>query len=142
MLLQIWQNSQENTKKKISAQMFSCEFCEISHYFFFKERFRRLLQHKHSLCLLPHLDLLLIQKRCHTNFLVKYFFGLICRMGTRVSSTFQALSQKSIFNPVEHLQLSFFWAKIVYSLKPFSNFAKKLHCDVRPGSKYASVSSH
>ena len=69
------------------------------------------------------------------------FFGLICRLGTRVSSIFQALSQKSIFNPVEHLRLSFL-GKIVYSLKPLSIFAKKLHCDVRPGSKYASVSSH
>ena len=83
-----------------------------------------------------------IQKWCHTYFLAEYFFGLICRLGTRVSSIFQALSQKSIFNPVEHLRLSFFLAKIVYSLKPLSIFAKKLHCDVRPGSKYASVSSH
>ena len=49
-----------------------------------------------------------IQKRCHTYYLAEYFFGLICRLGTRVSSIFQALSQKSIFNPVEHLRLSFF----------------------------------
>ena len=52
-----------------------------------------------------------IQKRCHAYFLVGYFFGLICRLGTRVSSILQALSQKSIFNPVEHLRLSFFWQK-------------------------------
>ena len=141
MFLQISQNSQENTKKEIPAQMFSCEFCEISHNIFFKERFGRLLQHKHSLCLLSHLNFLPIQKRCHTYFLAEYFLGLICRLGTRVSSIFQALSQKSIFNPVEHLRWKFL-AKIVYSLKPLSVFAKKLHFDVRPGSKYASVSSH
>ena len=55
VFFQISQNSQENTKKEIPAQMFSCEFCEISHNIFFKERFGRLLQHKHSLCLLSHL---------------------------------------------------------------------------------------
>ena len=48
------------------------------------------------------------QKQCHTYFLAEYFFGLICRLGTRVSSIFQALSQKPIFNPVEHLRWSFF----------------------------------
>ena len=142
MFFQISKNSQENPQKEIPVQMFSCEFCEIPHNIFFKERFRRLLRYKHSLCLLSHLDFLPIQKRCHTYFLAEYFFGLICRLGTRVSSIFQALSQKSIFNPVEHLRLSFFLAKIVYSLKPLSIFAKKLHCDVRRGSKYASVSGH
>ena len=97
--------------------MFSCEFCKISHNIFFKERFGRLLQHKHSLCLLSRLAFLPIQKRCHTYFLAEYFFGLICRLGTRVSSIFQALSQKSIFNPVEHLRLSFF-DKNSLQLKP------------------------
>ena len=52
-----------------------------------------------------------IQKRCHTYYLTEYFFGLFCTQGTRVSSIFQALSQKSIFNPVEHLRLRFFWQK-------------------------------
>ena len=61
VFFQISQNSQENTKKEIPAQMFSCEFCEISHNIFFKERFGRLLQHKHSLCLLSHLAFLPIQ---------------------------------------------------------------------------------
>ena len=61
-------------------------------------------------------------------------------LGTRVSSRFQAYSQKPIFNTVEHLGWSF--ADIVNRLKPLSIFAKKLRCDVRPGSKYASVSSH
>ena len=51
------------------------------------------------------------QKRCHTYFLAEYFFDLNCRLGKRVSSIFQALSQKSIFNPIEHLRLSFFWQK-------------------------------
>ena len=32
--------------------MFFCEFWEISHKTFFKERFERLLLHKHSFCLL------------------------------------------------------------------------------------------
>ena len=42
-------------KKEIPAQMFSCEFCEISHNIFFKETFGRLLLHKHSFRLLSYL---------------------------------------------------------------------------------------
>ena len=141
MFLQISQNSQENTKKEILAQMFSCEFCESSHYIFFNKRFGRLIQHKHLSCLLAHLDFLPFQKRCHTYFLAEYFFGLIWRLGTRESSIFHAVSQKFISNPVGHLRLSFFFEKIVCSLKPLSIFARKFHSDVRPGSKYASVSS-
>ena len=98
----------KNTKKEILAQMFSCEFCKISQNIFFKEPFGRLLHHKHSFCLLSHHDLSPFQKQCHTYFLPEYFFGLTCRLGTRVSSIFQALSQKPIFNPVEHLRWSFF----------------------------------
>ena len=142
MFLQISQNSQENTKKEIPAQMFSCKFCEISDNIFFKEPFGRLLQHKHSFCLLSHHDLSHFQKRFHTYFLAEYFFGLICRLGARVSSIFQALSQKPTFNPVEHLRGSSFFAKIVNSLKPLSIFTKKAPLPCSPGSKYASVSSY
>ena len=53
-----------------------------------------------------------IQKRCHSYFLVEYFFGLICRLRTRVRSIFEALTQKSIFNPVEHLRVSFLWQRL------------------------------
>ena len=84
-----------------------CEFSEISHKIFFKEPFGRLLRHKHSYCLLSHHDLLHFEKRCHTYFLAEYFFGLICRLGTRVNSILQALSQKPVFKPVEHLRWSF-----------------------------------
>ena len=55
VLFQISQNPQENTKKEILAQMFSCKFCKISHNIFFKEHFGRLLHHKLSLFLLSHL---------------------------------------------------------------------------------------
>ena len=67
-----------------------------------------------------------------THFLAEYFFGLICRLGTRVSSIFQALSQKSIFNPVEHLRLSFF-GKNSLQLKTVKYFRKKapLWCSTR-----------
>ena len=73
-----------------------------------------------------------IQKRCHTYFLAEYFLGLICRLGTRVSSIFQALSQKSIFNPVEHLRLSFF-GKNSLQLKTVKYFREKapLWCSTR-----------
>ena len=54
------------------------------------------------------------QKKCHTSFPAEYFLGLIWRLGSRVSSIFQTLSLKSIFNPVKHLLLSLF-AKIVNS---------------------------
>ena len=107
--------------------LFFCKFCEISHITFFKVPFGRLLLHKHSFCLLSHHDLSPFQKRCHTPFPAEYFLGLICRLETSVSSIFQTLSQEPIFNPVEHLRWSFFFAKTVNSLKPLRFFAKKLH---------------
>ena len=91
---------------------------------FLKEPFGRLLHHKHSFSSLSHHDLSPFPKQCHTYFLPEYFFGLTCGLGTRVSSIFQALSQKPIFNPAEHLWWSFF-GKIVNSLKkPLSIFGK------------------
>ena len=114
-------------QKDTPLQMFSCEFCEIFHNIFLKEPFGRLLLHKHSFCLLSQHDASPFQKRCYTYFPAEYFLGLIYRLVTRVSSIFQTLSQKPIFNPVEHLRWSFF-VKIVNSLKVLSIFAKKLHC--------------
>ena len=93
--------------KGIPVQIFSCEFCEISPNTFFKEPLGRLLLHKHSLCLMSYHDLSPFQRRCHTNFLAQYFFGLICRLGTTVISIFQTLSTKPIFNQVKHLGCSF-----------------------------------
>ena len=118
------QNSLENTKKDIPAQIFSCEFCKISHNILFKELFGRLLLHKHSFCLLSLNDLSPFQKQRHTYFLAQHFFGLICRLGTTVSSIFQTLSQKPISNQVEHLRWIFFY-KNINSLKQLSIFAKK-----------------
>ena len=73
------------SKKEIQAQMFSCEFCDISHNTLFKELFRRLLLRKHSFSLLSHHDLSPFQKR-FTKFLAEYFLDLIRRLGARVSS--------------------------------------------------------
>ena len=106
---------------------FICELCKISHNIFLEEPFGRLLLHKHSFCLLSEYDASPFQKRCYTYFPAEYFLGLIYRLVTRVSSIFQTLSQKPIFNPVEHLRWRFF-VKIVNSLKLLSIFAKKLHC--------------
>ena len=106
------------------AQIFFCEFCKVSHDTFFKEPFRGLLLHKHSFY---HHDLLPFQKRCHTYPPPEYFIGLICRLGTRVSTIFQTLRQKPIFKPDDHLRWSFS-EKIVNSIKPLSIFLKKLHC--------------
>ena len=83
-------------------------FLWIFQNIFFKEPFGRLLHHKHSFCLLSNHDILPFQKWCHTHFLADYFVGLICRLGTRVSSIFQTLNQKAIFNPVEYLRWSVF----------------------------------
>ena len=47
----------------------------------------------------------------HIFWLSIFFFGLICRLGVRVSSIFQRLRQKPIFKPVEHLRWSFFLRK-------------------------------
>ena len=83
----------------------------------------------------PYHDLLFFQKRCHTYFSAEYFPGLIYRLGTKVSSIFQTVSQTPIFKPVKHLRLSFF-SKIVNSFKPLSIFAKKSFLvDLRQGSK-------
>ena len=97
--------------------MFSRKCCEISHKTFFKEPFGQLLLHKHSLYLLSHHDNLLSLKRV--------FSGLNLQTGTRVSSIFQTLSQKSeaFFQPSRTSAMEFF-AKIVNSLKPLSIFAK------------------
>ena len=101
------------SKKEITAQMLSCELCKISHKTFFKEPFGWLLLHKHLFCLLPHHDLLSFQKQCQTYFPAKYFLVLIWRLVTRVSSIFQTLTQKPIFNPLKNLRWRFlqkcFW---------------------------------
>ena len=114
-------------QKDIPLQMFSCEFCEISHNTFFKEPFGRLLLHKHSLCLFSYHDFSPFQKRCRTFFLAEYFFGLICRLGTKVSSICKTLSPETIFNLVKHLGWRFSCEK-VNTLTPLGIFAKKLHC--------------
>ena len=114
-------------QKDIPLQMFSCEFCEISHNIFFKESFRRLLLHKHALCLFSYHDLSPFQKRSRSFFLAECFFGFICRLGTKVSSICKTLSQKSIFNLFKHLGWSFPCEK-VNSSTPLGIFAKKLHC--------------
>ena len=114
-------------QKEILLQMFSCEFSEISHNTIFKEPFGWLLLHKHSLCFPSYHDPLPFQKLCHTYFLAEYFFGPICRLGTKVSSICKTLSQKPIFNLVKHLGWSFSCEK-VNSSTPLGIFAKKLHC--------------
>ena len=106
-------------KKEIPAQIFSCEFCEISHDTIFKEPFGQLLPHKYSVCLLSHHDLLFFQKQCQIYFPAEHFLGLTYRLGTRISSIFQTFSKTPIFNPVKHLRWSFF-SKIVNSLKQLS----------------------
>ena len=147
--LQISQNSQESNCAKDSF-LIKCQITEFKLYWkrnsgtedflwilpnftFFKEPFGCLLLHKHLFYfILPYHDLLSFQKRSQTYFLVEYFVGLICRLGTRVSSIFQTPSQKLFFNPVKHLWWSFF-EKIVNSIKPLSIFAKKawLRCLTR-----------
>ena len=126
-------------QKEIPLQMFSCEFSEISHNTIFKEPFGRLLLHKHSLCFPPYHDPLPFQKRCHTYFLAEYFFGLICRLGTKVSSICKTMSQKPISNQVKHLGWIFSWEKVNIST-PLGIFAKKSSIvDVQPCSKCVSV---
>ena len=114
-------------QKDIPLQMFSCEFSKISHNTFFKGPFGPLLLHKHSLCLLSYLDFSPFQKRCRTFFLAEYFFGLICRLGTKVSSICKTLSPETIFNLVKPLGWRFSCEK-VNTLTPLGIFAKKLHC--------------
>ena len=106
------------SKKRFRNRWFICELCKISHNVFLKEPFGRLLLHKHSFCLLSRHDASSFQKRCYTYFLAEYFLGLIYRLVTRVSSIFQTLSQKLIFNPVVHLHWRFF-VKIVNIFKYF-----------------------
>ena len=114
------------TKKhqKILAQIFSCEFFKISQNIFFKEAFGRLLHHKDLFCLLSYHDLSPFQKQCHKYF-VQYFFGLTCRLGTSARSIFQALSQKPIFNPAEHLRQSFYHENSKQLKKTLKYFLEK-----------------
>ena len=114
-------------QKYIPLQIFSSEFFEISYKTFSKEPFGRLLLHKHSLCLLSYHDLSRFHKQCHTFFLAEYFFGLIFRLGTKVSSICKTLSQKPIFNQVKHLGWNFSCEK-VNSSTPLGIFAKRLYC--------------
>ena len=114
-------------QKDIPLQMFLWEFCKISYISFFREPFRGLLLYKDSPCLLSYHDLSPCQKRCHTFFLAECFLGLICRLGTKVSSICKTLSQKPIFNLVKHLGWSFSCEK-VNSSTLLGIFAKKLHC--------------
>ena len=113
-------------QKDIPLQMFSSEFCEISHNTFFKEPCGRLLLYKHSLSLFSYHDLSPFQKRCRTFFLAEYFLGFICRLGTKVSSICKTLSQKPIFNLVKHLGWSFSCEKFNSSTL-LGIFPKKLH---------------
>ena len=99
--------------------MFSFEFCEISHDTFFKEAFGRLSLHEKSFCLLYYHDLLLFEKRGHIYFPAEYFLGLIYRLGTRVGSIFQTLSQKL----EAHVQSS--RASAIYFFCENSIFAKE-----------------
>ena len=87
---------------------FFCEFSEILNNAFFKEPLGRLLLHKTGSVNFASTNFVPFQKRCHTRFPGEFFLGLICRLGTRVSSIFQTLTQKPIFKPVEHLRWSFF----------------------------------
>ena len=135
MFRQILQNSQENTKKEIPAQMFSCEFCEISQNIFFKDPLDGCFSINTSSVYYLTMTFYLFKNNITHIILADNFFGLICRLGTTVSSVFQAHSPKPIFNPCQTSPSELFFAKTVLS-------QKKLHCDVRPGSKYASVSSH
>ena len=104
-----------SSKKRFRNRWFICELCKIYHNIFLKEPFERLLLHKQSFCLLSQHDNSSFQKRCYTYFPTEYLLGLIYRLVTRVSSIFQTLSQKPIFNPVEHLRWRFF-VKIVSPL--------------------------
>ena len=115
------------SKKRFRNRWFICELCKISHNIFLKGPFGRLLLHKHSFCLLSQHDASSFQKHCYTYFPAEYFLGVIYRLVTRVSSIFQTLSWKPIFNPVEHLRWRFF-VKIVNSSTFLSIFAKKLRC--------------
>ena len=106
--------------------MFSCQFSEISHNIFFKERFERLLQHKHLLCLLAHL----YSKTMSHIFWLNIFSVEFVGWGQEWAQYYKLLA-KSLYSTQSNIRdWVFFLAKIVYSLKPLSIFAKKLHCDV------------
>ena len=125
-------------QKEIPLQMFSCEFSEIFHNTFFKEPFGRLLLHKHS-ALFTSIQGTFAFSKMMSYFLAEYFFGPICRLGTKVGSICKTLSQKPIYNPVKHLAWIFSCGK-VNSLTPLGIFAKKSSLvDVQPCSKCASV---
>ena len=97
------------SKQRFRHKRFFCELCKISHNTFLKEPFGRLFLHKHSFCLLSQHNAWPFQKRCYRYFPAEYFLVFISWLVKRVSSIFQTLIQKPIFNPVEHLRWRFLW---------------------------------
>ena len=125
--MQISQHSQENTKKRFRYRSFLVNSAKLLTTPFLKNPFTTAAFHKHSLCLLSYHDLSPFQNRCPHIFWLSIFFGLICRLGTKVSSICRTLSQKPIFNLVKHLGWSFSCEKVNSSI-PLGIFAKKLYC--------------
>ena len=112
LFLQISQNSQENTKKQIrrhicflvnSAKILITSFLKNPSGGCFSINIRSVYYPTMTFCIFKN-DVI------HIFWL--FFYGLICRLGTRVSSIFQVLSQKPIFIPIEHLRWSFFCENI------------------------------
>ena len=150
------QNSQENTcakdlflmklqiykvnnfiKKEIPAQIFSCEFCEISHNTLF-------LKNSSDGCFRIN------TRSVYCPTATFSFFKNDVTYISRLNLQSWNKSKLSISNPQPHsyflpsrTSATEFFSKIVNSLKPLSIFAKKSSLvDVREDSKNASVSSH
>ena len=111
------------SKKRLRCRCFSVNFAK-----FFKELFRRLLLHNHSLCcLMFYHNLLPFQKQCHTCLPAEYFIYLICRLDTRVSLIFETLGQKPeiYFQPSQTSAIEHF-CENSYHLKAIKYFCKKV----------------
>ena len=124
--MQISQNSQENTKKRFRYRCFLVNSAKFLITPFLKSPSGACFCINTRSVYFPITTFRLF-KTDVTRFLAEYFFGLICRLGTKVDPLCKTLSQKPIFNLVKHLGWSFSCEK-VNSSTPLGIFAKKLHC--------------
>ena len=132
VFLQILQNFQENTKKIFHCRCFLVNSAKFSITSFLKNASGGFFSINTRYIYCPTLTFCLFKNDVTHIFWLSVFFDLVCRLRIRVSSIFQALSQKSIFNSVDICDRAFL-GKNSLQFKTVKYFCKKvpLWCSIR-----------
>ena len=139
VFLQILQNSQENTKKRFRYRFFLVNSAKFLITTFLKRPSNGCFCINTCSVYFPTTTFHLFKIDVTHIFWLSIFFGLICRLGTKVNPICKTLSQKPIFILVKYLGWNFSCEKVNSSI-PLGIFAKKSSIeDVQPCSKCASV---